>query len=161
MTTLTSSPLRITRYPRFALWVLAVGALAAVVAALLAGRLVGPEGVAAAVGGCVVSMAASLVGGLPLLLKGAAPLQATLASMAIRWLTLGLVATLTAVLSGWPLAPLLLSLAGAHLALLVVDTGFVVGTTGVADARSASDRADRSDRETTDRELERREQKAN
>lgn len=128
-----NSPLRINTYSRFAFWVLVVGTAAAVVAALLAGRLVGPEGVPAAVGGSVVSMAASLLGGLPLLLKGAAPLQATLASMAIRWLTLGLAATLTAVLSGWPLAPLLLSLAGSHLALLVVDTGYVMGTTGVAD----------------------------
>lgn len=127
---------RITTYPAFAFWVLIVAALAAVVAVLLAGRTVGPVGVPAAITGCAVSALASLVGGLPLLLKGAAPLQTALASMAIRWLTLGLAGTLATVLSGLPPAPLLLSLAGSHLALLVVDTGFVVGTTGVANART-------------------------
>jgi hypothetical protein len=121
------TPWRITTYPRFALLVLVVAALAAAPAALLAGRLAGPGGMLAAVGGCGVSAVASLAGGLPLLLPGAAPLQAALASMALRWLVLALAATLTAVLTGWPLAPLLLSLVASHLALLAVDTGFVVG----------------------------------
>ena len=119
-------------YLRFAVWVVVMAAAVVVVGYVPTRRLAGADGVDAMLAGCVIGVIASLAGGIPVLSGAAfgggpaARLQATLLALAVR-LGVVLALGLAAALSGWfERAPLLIWIAVSHLALLVVDTRFML-----------------------------------
>ena len=126
---------RTAGYLRFLVWVLVMAAAVAVLGYVPTRRLAGADGIAAMLAGCGIGVIASLAGGIPVAsgaalgIGGSGPaarLQATLLALAVR---LGVVMALglAAVLSGWfERAPLLIWIAISHLALLVVDTRFML-----------------------------------
>jgi hypothetical protein len=113
--------------------------LVVVVAACLAGlgyvptkRLAGDAGLAGMVAGCAASVLASLGAGLVAVqgvgADAAGRLKIVLASMLVRF-GLALVLALAMVLSGYfERTPLLIWLAISYMALLVIDTWFLLGT---------------------------------
>jgi len=118
-------------YLRFLVWVVLMAAAVAALGYVPTLRLAGEDGIPAMLAGCLIGALASLAGGVPVFFGSgtaspAAKLQATLLAMAVRLgvvLALGLVAAL----SGWfERRPLLIWIAVSHLALLVVDTRFML-----------------------------------
>lgn len=122
---------RTAGYLRFLVWVTVVAAAVAALGAVPTRRLAGEDGIPALLAGCLIGAIASLAGGLPVFFgpPAASPagrLQATLLAMAVR-LGVVLALGLAVALSGWfERVPLLIWIAVSHLALLVVDTRFML-----------------------------------
>ena len=122
-----SSPRR--RYLVCVIWILSVTAAVLLIGYLPTRSLGGREAVKAMFAGCSVSLVASVLGGLPIALApegGKSGLQAILASTALRFLVV-LVLALAAALSGaFEPVPLLTWMGLSYVACLVVDTRFAV-----------------------------------
>lgn len=108
---------------RAAYWSFALqaGLMAAVVAAV--GWWLAPHARGAVIAGALVALAASLIGGL--VSRGLAPaggVKALFGAMGARLVVVVVLGALAAVAGPWTAAPLLLTLAVAHLALLVPDS---------------------------------------
>jgi hypothetical protein len=116
------------RYLAFAALATAVAAAVAGAGVLLTRLVAGPGADAAVVAGCAVSLAASLIGGLPLVI-GRQDRSMAVAALAATGLRLGVVLVLTLVLavaSGLARKPFLFGTAVSYLALLAVDTRFAL-----------------------------------
>ena len=121
-----------------------VFALSAVVMVLVAAvgylptkRMGGSSAVPAMLAGCLVSLAASVIGSIPLVVGLHGPARnranAILLSTALR-LAVVLVLALAVALSGWfDRTPLLIWLAISYVLLLLVDTVYAVRLSGSAD----------------------------
>lgn len=116
-----------------------VGVLSAVVAALVAigywptVRIAGPAAVPAMLAGCAVSWFAGLAGALPVLFAGALGGQpgqprtmAALLATVVRMMVAALAGLVLALLGAFPKAPLLLWLGISYVALLPVESWFVL-----------------------------------
>lgn len=93
-------------------------------------RLAGDDAITAMVAGCFVSFVASGIGVIPVLLARRKPTsnitQAILISTGLRFIVV-LMLTLSIALSGWfETAPLLIWVAISYMALLSIDTLFLV-----------------------------------
>jgi CDP-diglyceride synthetase len=136
---------RTARYLRFLVWVIVVSAVVAALGYAPTRRLAGADGIPAMLAGCLIGALASLAGALPVVFgrgpaSPAAQLQATLLSMAVRFgvvLALGLAVAL----SGWfERGSLLIWIAISYLALLVVDTRFMLKSSPRGDAETLETR---------------------
>ena len=114
------------------LFTVAAVALAALLAAAgqeIAGERFGDDHARAWLAGCGVSLVASLASGLGVWImsgSGASGVTAALGSMLVRLAVLGLLGAGTVVVFGPDVRPFLLAVAASHLALLIVDTGFLL-----------------------------------
>lgn len=90
----------------------------------------GPEAVTAMIAGCAISYLASVVGALPLLLLGPAPVERrthrAMAGMGLRMAFALMLGTVVATNEVLEKAPFLISLALSYLVLLVTDTRFSI-----------------------------------
>ncbi len=126
----SDTPSALKRYLQFAAWAIGTTALAAILGYFPTVRLSGPGAVGAMLAGCGASLAASLVGALPIaLVRVGSPANvtmATTASMALRLLVV-LAACLWLALSGWfERGPLLIWVGLSYLFLLIGDTLYAV-----------------------------------
>jgi hypothetical protein len=114
-------------YLRFLAWTVAVAAGVALLGYLPTLRWGGPGAVRAMLAGCGVGVAASGLGGIPVLLfAGTGGATGALAAMAARFAS-ALLLGLAAVLSGWfERGPLLIWVAISYAVLLIVDTRFAL-----------------------------------
>ena len=119
-------------YLRFLLWAVGVGAALALLGWAPTRRLGGEGALPAMIAGCVIGVAASGVGALPVAFarrpgaRRQPPLQGMLVSMALRFATV-VVLGLAVGLSGWfEPRPLLLWIGLAYVAMLAVDVRYVV-----------------------------------
>lgn len=99
-------------------------------------RLGGPGAVSAMLAGCGISLVASVVGSVPIVLASRGPGQrmppAVMLSTALRFLVV-LILALSAALSGWfERAPLLVWVGISYVLLLVADTIYAVRLAGPA-----------------------------
>lgn len=120
------------RYLRLALLVLLVAGCLAGIGYIPTKRLAGEAGLVGMLAGCAASVVASLAAGIVAVQGGGTDpgtrMKIALASMLVRF-TAALVLALALALSGYfELAPLLIWMAISYMALLVVDTWFVLGT---------------------------------
>lgn len=100
-------------------------------------RLGGPGAVTAMLAGCVISLVASVVGCIPIVLASRGPKQkmppAVMLATALRFLVV-LILALSAALSGWfERAPLLVWVGISYVVLLVADTIYAVRLIGPAE----------------------------
>ncbi len=117
------------RYLKFGVLAACVTGLLVLMGWVPTRRLAGPEGPAAMLAGCGISLAASMVGGLLVARdKGEAPVVQVMAAMGVRLLMAVVLTLVLALVGGLQTVPLLLWVASSYLALLVVDTRFAVET---------------------------------
>lgn len=126
----SDTPSALKRYLHFAAWAIGTTVLAAGLGYFPTVRLCGYSAVGAMLAGCGASLAASLVGALPIaLVRVGSPANVTLAttaSMALR-LLVALAACLWLALSGWfERGPLLIWVGLSYLFLLIADTLYAV-----------------------------------
>lgn len=129
-----------SRYLGFAAGAAAAAAAVAAIGWWIASGRGGPAAGAAAVTGCGIALAASLVGGLVVARRPADPRTAAVGALGATGLRLGVVAvlgTLVALSGRVPVKPLLLWTALGYLALLAVDTRYALAE---AKAREAEGR---------------------
>jgi len=117
------------RYGRFVAWTVAACGVVLVVGYLPTRSLGGEEAISAMVAGCLISVFASLVGGIPVALArrdSLGGIQSILASFALRFIVV-LAAALAVALSGYfERGPLLVWVGISYLACLVVDTRYAL-----------------------------------
>ena len=129
------------RFARFALVAAGVTIVTAALGYVPTRRLGGQEALPGMAAGCAISLIASLVGALPLVLRtpgdaAGGPLAALMAT-GIRFLVV-LILALSAALCGWFDRPaLLIWVAISYLLLLVADTTFAVRITGAGNKKDA------------------------
>lgn len=117
-------------YVRFAATAVATAALLAALGYVPTVRLIGDGAVAAIIGGCGISLAASCLGAIPLAAAASGPAaksaQGILMSTGVRFLVV-LVLVVPAVLSGWFHRNALVTwVAFSYMTMLLVDTTFAV-----------------------------------
>lgn len=127
---MTGLPTRSAGYLRFLAWVVAVAAVAALLGYLPTRRLGGEAALPALFAGCVIGIAASALGGVPIALaQGKTPaerLPLVLGAMVLRLLA-AVVLGAAALLTGrFARSPLLLWIVISYVALLVVDTRYAL-----------------------------------
>jgi hypothetical protein len=129
---MTGSRPRTAEYLRFLAWTLGLAAIIALLGYLPTKRWGGEGAVRAMLAGCGVTVVASALGGVPVMLFSGAAAGTTgaLAGMALRF-GAALVLTLAAALSGeFERGPLLVWVGLSYMVLLVVDTRFALGSLG-------------------------------
>lgn len=124
-----SQPSALLRYARFVAWTLAACAAVLVIGYLPTRSIGGERAIAAMVAGSLISVFASLVGGIPVALArrdGLGGIQSILASFALRFIVV-MAAALAVALSGYfERGPLLVWVGISYLACLVVDTRYAL-----------------------------------
>ena len=115
---------------------LVVAALIVALGYLPTKRLGGPGAVSAMLAGCAISLVASIVGSIPIIVASRGPGRqmptAVMLSTALRLMVV-LALALSAALSGWfERAPLLVWVAISYVLLLATDTVFAVRVAGTA-----------------------------
>jgi len=123
------SPSALQRYGRFVAWTLAACGAVLVIGYLPTRSLGGEGAIAAMVAGCLVSVFASLVGGIPVALArrdGLGGIQSILASFALRFIVV-MATALAVALSGYvDRGPFLVWVGISYLACLVADTRYAL-----------------------------------
>ena len=118
-------------YLRFLAWAAVVAGLIAALGWVLARRWAGEDAGPAWLVGCVLSLLASAVGGIPVArarrsADPAARVPAMMAAMALRFAILLVLGAAAGWSGEFARGPLLLGAAASYLALLVVDTRYAV-----------------------------------
>ncbi|MEM9290755.1 MAG: hypothetical protein AAGD01_03655 [Acidobacteriota bacterium] len=124
-------------YRRFALKVLALAFVFALVVSWPMARWAGTEGIFALIYATAIATLASLLGAVPLVRSAQRPQMATVAALQAMMLRLAVVVTLGALvaLAGLaPALPLVVALALAYVVLLALETRFALEITGALEA---------------------------
>jgi hypothetical protein len=127
---MTGLPTRSAEYLRFLAWVVAIAAAVALLGYVPTQRLGGDTALPALFAGCVIGLAASAVGGLPIALaRGKTPVErlpVVMGSMLLRLVTAVALGAAAALSGRFARSSLLLWIVISYVALLVVDTRYAL-----------------------------------